>query len=57
MAQIRKVRGLTQAQLAERLGVAQRDISNYESGKIKPRIDTAQKIADALGCAVEDLDL
>lgn len=50
---IKKVRlqaGLTQAELAERLGVTPQAISQYERGVKKPKYETIRRIADAVGC-------
>lgn len=44
----RKEAGLTQKQLAEKTGIAEITIRQYESGKYKPKIDKLIKIADAL---------
>lgn len=41
--------GITQAELAHRLGVTPQAISQYERGIKKPKIETIEKIADALG--------
>jgi DNA-binding XRE family transcriptional regulator len=41
--------GLTQAELAERCGVDQGDISRIERGETSPTTTTLQRIADALG--------
>lgn len=46
---VRKENGLTQAELAERVGISINSVRLYESGKITPKIDTLRKIADALG--------
>ena len=40
--------GITQAELARRLGVTPQAISQYERGIKKPKIETIEKIADAL---------
>lgn len=40
---------MTQADLAEILGVAYQNIGQWESGKRNPKIDTIFKIAEALG--------
>lgn len=40
---------MTQADLAERLGVAYQNIGQWESGKRNPKSDTIFKIAEALG--------
>lgn len=40
--------GLTQKQLGERLGVSESAVAQYESGQRVPKVDTLQRIADAL---------
>ncbi len=48
---IRKERirgGLTQKELGERMGVDASTIRKYESGKLNPKLETVQKIAQAL---------
>lgn len=52
---MRKQKRMTQTELAIAVGVTQPSISDYESGKKRPTIDTAKKLADALGCTVDDL--
>lgn len=51
---IRKSRCLTQTELAEKTALTQNHISRIESGQYIPRIDIAKRIADALGCSVDD---
>lgn len=48
IAQARKTRGITQAQLANIIGVDQALISRWESGKISPNAENLQKLKDAL---------
>ncbi len=45
----REEAGLTQTELAHRLGVSPGVISRLESGQVSPRIDTLAKAATALG--------
>ena len=45
--------GLTQAQLAERVGTTQSAIARLESGAGKPSVATLQRYASALGYRVE----
>lgn len=52
---MRKQKNMTQADLAELLGVTPAAISRYESGERIPDIVTAAKIANALGCKIDDL--
>lgn len=47
--------GLTQEQLAEKIGVKKQNISRYENGRVEPNIRTAKKIADALGVSLEEM--
>lgn len=47
--------GLTQAELAELAGVTESSISYYESGARVPIVKTADKLAKALGCTLNDL--
>lgn len=50
--ELREKAGLTQAQLAERCGVNQADISRIERGSTNPTSKTLQRIAEALGAEV-----
>lgn len=50
---IRKAKGITQKELAEKLGTSHQNLSQYESGKRSPKIETIQKIADALDVSVD----
>ena len=51
----RKQQGLTQEQLAQRLGLATGTIQQYELGKRQPRIEQLRRIADALNVEWTDL--
>jgi transcriptional regulator with XRE-family HTH domain len=51
----RRHRGLTQARLAERLGVAKSEISMLEGGKRRYNQDQLERIAEVLGCDPADL--
>jgi transcriptional regulator with XRE-family HTH domain len=50
LAEQRKARGLSQAELAELTGTTQSAIARLESGGRPPRIDTLLRIAEALDC-------
>src|SRR5215203_682154 len=55
LRRIRKLRGLSQQQLADRAGVGQDTISGLELGRHTPQGRTLQKIARALNCDIADL--
>ena len=48
IAAARKKKGLTQAQLAELVGVDQALVSRWESGRVKPSPESMQKLKEAL---------
>ena len=41
--------GLTQAELAERMGTSQSAVARLESGKARPSVATLEKLAEATG--------
>lgn len=49
MAARRKERKLTQSELGQLCGVAQRTVAAYESGERRPSPEVARKIGEALG--------
>ena len=51
----RKELGLTQAQLAEKLGVETETLSRFERGKNLPSLGTLEKLANLLLVSVADL--
>lgn len=51
----REKRGITQAELADSLCVTQGAISQWETGKSFPRAELLPKLADILGCTVDEL--
>lgn len=54
--QIRKEKGITQGELANRLGVSQAMITQYENGQRGPKtFETVKKIAVALDVSHEDI--
>lgn len=46
---LRRDKGLTAVELAEKVGVTQRAVSRYEAGERRPSPELLEKIADALG--------
>lgn len=55
LRELRKTRGLTQQQLADKVGVLNVSISNYERGTQMPDILTLTKIANVLGVSTDVL--
>lgn len=53
--EIRKAKNLTQIELGKRCGMADSAIRRYESDRVKPKIQTLQKIANALDVSLLDL--
>lgn len=47
--------GLTQTQLAEKIGVTQNEVSRWETGERNPKLDKLKKIADALNVPITEL--
>lgn len=50
--ELRKQKGLTQKQLGDMCGIADSNIRKYENGKQNPKLETLQKIADALEVSI-----
>ena len=46
LQELRKEKGLTQEQLAERMGVARRTVSRWETGSNMPDLDILMELAD-----------
>jgi transcriptional regulator with XRE-family HTH domain len=55
LARIRKDRGFTQVELADRTGLIQVLISDYEHDKLRPYADVAARLAQALGVSTDQL--
>ena len=53
--ELRTATGLSQKALARKVGVNQRAVGQWENGECLPRADKLPKIADALGCGINDL--
>lgn len=47
--------GLTQVQLAEKMGCSQQEIQRWEAGRVSPTAKTLKKLAEAIGCNPGDL--
>lgn len=49
---LRKAKGLTQAEVAEKIGVKKNTYTQFETGRTNMTLATINKIADALGYEV-----
>lgn len=55
LKKLRISRGMTRAQLAERVGCSQSMLEKLEIGDRTPSIKLAVKLAEALTCSIEDI--
>lgn len=51
----REQAGLSQLQLAQRIGTSHQNISRWESGEVLPNIDYCVKLADFYGITLDEL--
>lgn len=51
----RKKAGVTQGELAEKIGVTQGAVSQWENGDTKPSVELLPKLASVLGCTIDEL--
>jgi transcriptional regulator with XRE-family HTH domain len=56
VAEARRAAGLTQGQLAERIGKTQSQVSDWERGRFSIDLETLWEIAQAIGCDPNALD-
>lgn len=56
LARLRKAQGLTQAQLADRVGTSETYIGHWETGYRRPSYPMRKALARALGVTLADLD-
>ena len=52
---VRNSRGLSQSELAKKAGIAQLQISLYETGRVSPNLNTLEWICKALNVKASDL--
>lgn len=55
IARMRMKRGMTQGQLAEKVGCLSKDISRWETGVVTPRADALVRLAAALECTIDEI--
>jgi len=55
LREIRKLRGMTQTELAQAAQIHRVTIAKYEAGQCAPSVDRAERLANALGVTVDEL--
>jgi transcriptional regulator with XRE-family HTH domain len=55
LQRIRQARGLSQSQLARAAGIPVGSLRNWERDRREPLLGAAAKLADALGCTLDEL--
>ena len=55
LTKLRKLRGYTQAQIAEKIGVSRSTYTNYESGNRTPDYEVLERISEVLVCSLDEL--
>jgi len=55
IAENRKAKNMTQSELAEKLGVTDRSVSNWETGKNMPELSLFKPLCDILGITINEL--
>jgi transcriptional regulator with XRE-family HTH domain len=55
LARLRRERGWTQIELAERVGITQRLVSDYERGRLRLNADVVVRLANALETSTDEL--
>lgn len=50
-----QIRGITQSELADRLGMSESQVSQYATNQSVMSINTAKTFAAAIGCHIDDL--
>ena len=55
LRQLRLNSGMTQKQVAEKIGVTRQAVSNYESGRTRPDIDMLLRLSEVYGTDIDDM--
>ena len=53
--EIREARGMTRKQIADAVGVSEVAVYYWENGRQKPSADKLPKLAELLGCTIDEL--
>lgn len=55
LRRLRAVKGMTQQELGEKIGVTGKAIGHYEKGIRQPNLELAKKIADVFETTIEEI--
>ena len=55
LVQIRKLKGMTQEDIAEKVGVSRQAVAKWESGETSPDLEKSRLLAEVLGVSLDDL--
>ena len=55
LTKFRKQQDLTQAEMAEKLGVSRSTYTNYENGNRTPDFEVLERISNVLGCTLDEM--
>lgn len=55
LIELRKLNGMSQDELADRIGVSRRTVSKYETGESLPDIEKCKRIAEVFSVSMDDL--
>ena len=55
LIELRKLNGMSQEQLADRIGVSRQTVSKYETGESLPDIEKCKRIAEVFSVSMDDL--
>jgi transcriptional regulator with XRE-family HTH domain len=55
ITKLKKLKKMSQVELAEKTGISRDAISKYERGDVSPSVEYAKRIADALGVSLDYL--
>lgn len=55
LVQIRKMKGMTQEDIAEKVGVSRQAVAKWESGETSPDLEKSRILAEVLGVSLDDL--
>ena len=55
IAYYRRLNGLTQKELGDKIGIGAKGISSWEVGRTEPNMDMVEKLTKVLNCSISDL--